>query len=310
MGRIFAAFDAETVAWVGPDGTSIAAVPRYACEELVRTWETESVTGSAEFSRKCVANGIPHPAGNCFQDLGWAARPKVTGAHIRFVTWREYMRQVVEPPKKQWRFSPEDILTTLPWGEKTLQTVAQQVRSAENRLLVAEKMASMASALHGSQFPAERLHRAWEQLLWSQHHDAWITATTRTGRQAWAFQVASETMETEEISAAIIGSSAEALSQGGEPAGLRSAGAAMAARIQYRGIGARRGSGSKLGLGHWHAAGRVLDSAGQEIPCQFLRPRKFTTRGAALHLAVLLPGRHPWLVSRPTRRARVSMRRR
>ena len=26
---------------------------------------------------------------------------------------------------------------------------------------------------------------------------------------------------------------------------------------------------------------RVLDSAGQEIPCQFLRPRKFTTRGAA-----------------------------
>ena len=29
-------FDAETVDWVGPDGTSIAAVPRYACEELLR----------------------------------------------------------------------------------------------------------------------------------------------------------------------------------------------------------------------------------------------------------------------------------
>ena len=40
-----------------------------------------------------------------------------------------------------------------------------------------------------------------------------------------------------------------------EPAGHRSAGASMAARIQYRGIGARRGSGSKLGLGHWHPAG-------------------------------------------------------
>ena len=51
-------------------------------------------------------------------------------------------------------------------------------------------MASMAAAFHGVAFPAERLQRAWDQLLWSQHHDAWITATTRTGRQAWAFQVA------------------------------------------------------------------------------------------------------------------------
>ena len=78
-GGYAAGFDAETVDWVGPDGTSIAAVPRYACEELVRTWETESVTGSAEFSRKCAANGIAHPAGNCFQDLGWAARPEGHG---------------------------------------------------------------------------------------------------------------------------------------------------------------------------------------------------------------------------------------
>ena len=26
---------------------------------------------------------------------------------------------------------------------------------------------------------------------------------------------------------------------------------------------------------------RVLDSAGQEVPCQFLRPRKFTPRGSS-----------------------------
>ena len=267
-GGYSAGFDAETVSWVGPDGTSIAAVPRYACEELLRVWETESVTGSAEFSRKCAAHGIAHPAGNCFQDLGWAARPKVTGAHIRFVTWREYMRQVADKPKKQWRFSPEDILTTLPWGEKTLQTVAQQVRSAENRVLVAEKMASMAAALHGSQFPAERLQRAWEQLLWSQHHDAWITATTRTGRQAWAFQVASETMETEEISAAIIGSSAEALSQGENrpatvplgPQWLRVFNTTASEREEVVEV--------KLGLGHWHAAGtRVrFRGSGDSVP--------------------------------------------
>jgi alpha-mannosidase len=280
-GGYSAGFDAETVAWVGPDGTSIPAVPRYACEELVRTWETESVTGSAEFSRKCVANGIPHPAGNCFQDLGWAARPKVTGAHIRFVTWREYMRQVVDPPKKQWRFTPEDILTTLPWGEKTLQTAAQQVRSAENRVLMAEKMASMAAALHGSQFPAERLQRAWEQLLWSQHHDAWITVTTRTGRQAWAFQVASETLETEEISAAIMNASAETLSQGEKqpalvplgPQWLRVFNTVASEREEVVEVSWASDAGTRRA--------RVLDSAGAEVPCQFLRPRKFTPRGGS-----------------------------
>jgi alpha-mannosidase len=278
-GGYSAGFDAETVDWVGPDGTSIAAVPRYACEELLRVWETESVTGSAEFSRKCASHGIAHPAGNCFQDLGWAARPKVAGAHIRFVTWREYMRQVADKPTKQWRFSPEDILTTLPWGEKTLQTLAQQVRSAENRVLVAEKMASMAAALHGSQFPTERLQRAWDQLLWSQHHDAWITATTRTGRQAWAFQVASETMETEEISTTIIGSSAEALSRGENrptpvplgPQWLRVFNTTASEREEVVEVNWASDMGTQRA--------RVFDFAGREIPCQFLRPRKFTPRG-------------------------------
>ena len=74
------------------------------------------------------------------------------------------------------------------------------MRSAENRVLMAEKMASMAAARRRP-VPGGALAESLGQLLWSQHHDAWITATTRTGRQAWAFQVASETMETEEISA-------------------------------------------------------------------------------------------------------------
>ena len=40
------------------------------------------------------------------------------------------------------------------------------------------------------------LDHSWKgsQARW-QHHDAWITATTRTGRDAWAFQVASETLD-------------------------------------------------------------------------------------------------------------------
>lgn len=273
--------DAETVEWVGPDGTTIPAVPRYACEELLHVWETESVTGSAEFARKCVAHGIPHPAGNCFQDLGWAARPKVKGGYIRYVTWREYMRQIAEKPAKQWRFGIEDILTSLPWGEKTLQTVAQQVRSAENRVLAAEKMASIAAAFHGVDFPAERLRRAWDQLLWSQHHDAWITATTRTGRQAWAFQVASETMETEEIASAVIGEAAVALSRG-KPAETGARIGPQWARV-FNTTGTEREEAVEVS---WTAdqgtrRGRVFDPGGREIPCQFSRLRKFTTSGAA-----------------------------
>ncbi|MCC7176081.1 MAG: hypothetical protein IT159_12875 [Bryobacterales bacterium] len=277
-GGYTAGFDAEVADWVGPDGTTIPAVPRYACEDLRNVWETESVTGSAEFSRKCVERGIEHPAGNCYQDLGWASRPKVSGKHIRFVTWREYFAQVAVKPQKQWRFSQEDILTTLPWGEKTLQTLAQQVRAAENRLLVAEKLASMASLLCGSAFPSERLRRAWDQLLWAEHHDAWITATTRSGRQAWAFQVAAQTMETEEICTEIVSASTEALSRGAGGAPVTPLGA-QGIRV-FNTVGAERDDLVEI---DW--AGdirtrrvRVLDAAGREIPCQLVRPRIYAAR--------------------------------
>lgn len=275
-GGYSAGMDAETVDWVGPDGTSIPAVPRYACEELVRTWETESVTGSAAFSRKAVAHGIAHPAGNCYQDLGWAARPKVRAPHIRYVTWDEYFTRVAAKPSRQWRFTAEDILTTLPWGEKTLQTIAQQVRSAENLLLQAEKLASFATAFRSHDWAADRLRRAWDQLLWAQHHDAWITATTRNGRQAWAFQVAAQTMEVEEIAHGIIDSSAEALSRGEARPPATPIGAQFV-RVFNTTAAERRETvevnwASDVGT----TRARVFDSAGNELPCQFTRPRKFT----------------------------------
>ncbi len=280
-GGYSAGFDAETVDWVGPDGTSIPSVPRYACEDLLHVWETESVNASPEFARKCVEHGIAHPAGNCFQDLGWAARPKVTGPHIRYVTWREYMKRIAVRPTKQWHFSPEDILTTLPWGEKTLQTLAQQVRSAENRVLLAEKMAAMASALLGREFPVDRLRGAWDQLLWAQHHDAWITATTRTGRDAWAFQVAAETLETEDVSTSIVAESARLLAQGGAhppsiplgPQWIRILNTTATQREEAVEVNWASDLGTRRA--------RVLDSAGREIPCQFLRVRKFSNRGTA-----------------------------
>jgi len=213
-GGYSAGFNADLVNWVGPDGTTITAVPRYAVEKLQKLWETESVDGTAEFAVKCVENGIPHPAGMCFQDLGWPAKPRVNEPYIRFATWHEYIHKIADKPKKDWHFGIEDILVTLPWGNPTLQIVAQQVRSAENRLVVAEKVAAIAFMHHGSRWPEQEFREAWDDLLLSQAHDAWITATTRQGRQAWAFQVASDTLTAEQSAEQIIEVAASALSQG------------------------------------------------------------------------------------------------
>lgn len=203
-GGYSAGTDAETVRWIGPDGSAIPAVPRYACEELLDTWRTEAQEGSQEYTEKCARHGILHPTGMCFQDLGWAAHPNITGSHIRFVTWREYFATIAAPSTKDWRFGIEDIRCTLPWGEKTIQQIARQVRAAEYRLMAAEKMATLTAVWAGTPYPADRLRDAWDKVLWAQHHDAWITATTRSGRDAWAWQVAAQTWDAEQICDEII----------------------------------------------------------------------------------------------------------
>ncbi len=214
-GGYAAGFDADLVQWQGPDGTTVATVPRYAMEKLQKVWETESIDGTEEFARRCVDHGIPHPAGMCFQDLGWPAKPRVNGSYIRFATWRDYIHDIADRPSKTWRFSIEDILVTLPWGDPTLQKVAQQVRSAEDRLVVAEKIAAIAATKCGAAWPRQQLSDAWDKVLLSQAHDAWITATTRSGRQAWAFQVASDTLAAQQTADEIIADAAFALSSSG-----------------------------------------------------------------------------------------------
>lgn len=210
-GGYAAGFDAETVNWVGPDGSVIEAVPRYACEALQKVYETEAADVKPAFARKCLEHGIRHPAGTFLQDLGWSAKPKVAADYIRYVTWREYLSTIADKPSKQWRFGIEDILTTLPWGEKTLQGVAQQARSAENRLLTAEKIAAMCWLEYRTPWPAAQLESSWDELLYAQAHDAWITATTRFGRQAWAFQVASGTLHAEDNANSIVANDTQQL---------------------------------------------------------------------------------------------------
>ena len=280
-------FDADVVNWVGPDGSSIPAVPRYAVEELLKTWETESVTGSPEFSRKCVANGIPHPAGMCFQDLGWAAKPRVRGEHIQFVTWREYMQKVADKPSKEWRFTAEDILVTLPWGEKTLQAAAQQVRSAETKLVAAEKLSAMAWLDGGQAWATADFERAWDDLLWAQHHDSWITVTTRAGRRAWAFQVGAGTMKAEETADELIARSAATLSSGR----VRDVQTPLGAQWvrAFNTLGSDRAELVELTMPADRGTHnfRVTDAAGVRLPAQVISTRAYLPRAASNNTAVV-----------------------
>ena len=274
-GGYSAGFDAEVVNWVGPDGSRIPAVPRYACENLQKVYETESADAKPEFAKKCVANGIPHPAGMYFQDLGWAAKPRVSGAHIRYVTWREYIHTIAEKPTRDWHFSMEDILTALPWGEKTITVVAQQVRSAENRLLMAEKMAALAWIERGSPWPDAPFQKAWEDVLWAQGHDSWITATTRQGRQAWAFQIASGTLNAELAANHAIGDAASQLARG-EAAAAEKPLRAQWLRV-FNTLGVAREDLAELTIDTDKGTRglRVLDAEGNEIRSQVLPRRRY-----------------------------------
>ena len=102
-------------------------------------------------------------------------------------------------PGAAGRFSQEDVLCVLPWGERTLQRIARQVRRAEHKAIQAEKMASFIAAWRGAPYPREALQEAWDNVLYAQHHDIWICATTREGRKAWAWQADHATARAEEL---------------------------------------------------------------------------------------------------------------
>ncbi|MDW5265398.1 MULTISPECIES: glycoside hydrolase family 38 C-terminal domain-containing protein [Acidobacteriaceae] len=274
-GGYTAGFDAELVNWIGPDQTSILAVPRYACEQLVNTWETEAEDASPSYLIKCVDHGIPQPVGMCFQDLGWAARPRIAGPHVRYVTWQEYLFDIARVPAKDWHFTMEDIRTTLPWGEKTLQKVAQQSRSAETRLLTAEKIAAMACVQCGAEWPANSLNSAWEQVMWSQFHDSWITATTKSGRQAWAFQVAAQTLEAQNTAEDILQQSASTLSQGQDDVPRHPIGTQRLRVFNTLGHDREDLVECTIAFDRHTEDLRVLDEHGAELPIQWSAIRRY-----------------------------------
>lgn len=198
------AFGGELVNWLGPDGTGIPTVPRYAVEALQpgSTWQTIAWGNSPPYINAALQAGIEHPIGMCFQDAGWKNGPWLgdnnDSTHpLRYETWRHYFEKVaVKTPDTNWAnwsFSQEDVLVSLVWGSPVLQKIAQEVRMAENRIVAAEKLTALAKIDADVAWPQASFDEAWRTLLLAEHHDCWIVPYNLKNGRTWAEHVATWT---------------------------------------------------------------------------------------------------------------------
>ncbi|TWT78816.1 hypothetical protein CA13_02130 [Planctomycetes bacterium CA13] len=196
-GGYTSAYGGELVNWIGPDGTSILTVPRYACEELQSdsSWQTTAFENSPKYIDACLKAGIANPVGMCLQDAGWRNGPWLGSGRkgevtSHYVKWRDYIRNITQAKTDDdWHFSQEDVKPGLMWGAQVLQRIAQQSRRAEQRLIVAEKMAAMNFIDQRRPPMTAAIDEAWHNVLLSQHHDCWIVPYNGRLGNTWADQV-------------------------------------------------------------------------------------------------------------------------
>jgi alpha-mannosidase len=218
----------ELVNWIGPDGSAILTVPRYASEALQSNscWQTIAWHNAPEYLEACRIQGIEHPVGMCFQDAGWRGGPwlgkpsKNSSTPVQYCTWRGYFRNVTAGKSSDdWRVSQEDVKPGLMWGAQVVQRIAQESREAEHRLLTAEKLAAMALVDGGLPARTEQFDEAWKSVLLTQHHDCWIVPYNGRPGNTWADQVLRWTKAANGISDLSVRNSLEALLKGENASG-------------------------------------------------------------------------------------------
>jgi len=242
------AYGGDLVNWIGPDGTSILTVPRYAIEALKphSTWETIASNNSIGYILSAFHAGITNPVGMCLQDAGWANGPWIKpGEDYRtgpiasmdnamndvthsyhptvYETWRGYFENhTARKTDQDWHFTQEDVLTSLVWGGQILQQVARKVRAGENKIVAAEKLASMAALYKAMPWPGASFDEAWRTLLLSQHHDCWIVPYnhTRGSAYTWAENVDQWIANTTRRSDSTLDQSMSALTSPGTETGI------------------------------------------------------------------------------------------
>ncbi len=199
------------VNWTGPDGTGIVTVPRYEMERLKpnSTWETIASYSSRDFVTTALKYGVAHPVGMCLQDAGWRNGPWLGdnggGYHpTEYTTWRNYFENIsASDPRPDWLFTQEDVQVSLVWGAQVLQQIAQKVRVSENKILKAEKLASMAAFYWNRSYPQAAIDSAWRTLLLAEHHDCWIVPYNGGRGDTWADKVTRWTTSSDKTSDSI-----------------------------------------------------------------------------------------------------------
>lgn len=224
-GGYTAPYGGELVNWVGPDGSSILTSPRHACEELQKNsvWQTTAWGNEKEYLDACIAYGIAHPVGMCYQDAGWKYGPWIGfGDNIRnnsiYVTWREYFEQVTDGSSTDdYRMPQEDVRVSLMWGSQVLQRIAQQVRESENKLVMAEKAGVIANLTNGYRYEQATLDEGWRTLMLAQHHDSWIVPYNGLNKQGtWAQHIRRWTAATDALCDGVIAQAQQSFSQQGD----------------------------------------------------------------------------------------------
>ncbi|SEJ40358.1 alpha-mannosidase [Dyadobacter sp. SG02] len=210
------AFGGELVNWVGPDGSRITTVPRYGSEGLEpnSTWQTEGWTNSPKYINDALKSGIKNPVAMTLQDAGWKNGPWIGNGDrgyqpTEYKTWRDYFANAsIGKSGQDWHFSQEDMQVSLVWGSQVLQKIAQQVRISENKIVMAEKMATLNKLYRNAPWPQAAIDEAWRTLMLSQHHDCWIVPYNGKPRNTWADKVVVWTDTTNRISDRIISATA------------------------------------------------------------------------------------------------------
>lgn len=186
-GGYMAAYGGEVVNWIGPDGTQLITVPRYAAEKLEdnSTWQTAAWNNSSKYIDACRSAGIKNPAGMCYQDAGWKNGPWL-GAPGKtdntYILWTDYLDRIADRHTRiDWKLTQEDVRVSLMWGSQVLQKLAQEIRTTENKLVQTEKLLAIQRFSTGKEWPQDSLDEAWRGLLMSQHHDCWIVPYNHMG---------------------------------------------------------------------------------------------------------------------------------
>lgn len=267
-GGYMAGYGGELVNWVGPDGTRMLTVPRYACEELEdnSTWQTKAWNNNSSYLKACFDYGIENPVGMCFQDAGWKNGPWLgedDGSANRYVTWTDYIENIsVASSDDDWRVSQEDVRVALMWGSQVMQRIGRRVRHSENRIVVAEKINSMASIAAGAGFMQDQFDKGWRTLMLAQHHDSWIVPYNGLFRNGtWAQNIEGWTAETDDVSDRAILVASQALDS------KRGLDGGVSVRV-FNPVGSDRTEPVRVELGRLFGAAEfvVYGPDGQEVP--------------------------------------------